>query len=264
MSATHTATASSTASNTATPSQKYIAFNPASVLVLRVGSSSFNTTAFAPGSAMPVFLDEIALGGPSFGTVVNTVTVPTSGCTLGYGGKTSVVPYSWADTDGFPSLSTDGKLVLFGCYRLPIGTVLSGNSSVTKVVAIVDASGAVDTSTTTSVIAGGTFATAFDQWFAMRSVASATGASIYLFAGISFASNGLTGGINMLTGYGSGQKTPVLISGSSAGPGYDGFRCLGIFNGQLYGTDNNYDSTVQGLFTVGSGLPSVSDSIVCA
>jgi hypothetical protein len=83
-------------------------FNAASVAVLRVGVGG---TALVNGTAAAVFVDEYS---PSTGTLVQSVALSTSLCTLTVGWST----YSWWDAEGLPSLSGDGTLITVGCYKV--------------------------------------------------------------------------------------------------------------------------------------------------
>jgi hypothetical protein len=86
-------------------------FNPATVVILRVGAGS---TALANGTATAVFVDEYDPVGLQ---VVQSIALSTSLCTLAVGWSTS----SWWDAEGLPSLSGDGTLITVGCYKVRPG-----------------------------------------------------------------------------------------------------------------------------------------------
>jgi len=72
----------------------------------------------------------------------------------------------------------------------------------------------------------------------------------------------------MLQGGVTNQATAVLIGGgASSTPGYDDYRCVGVFGGNLYGTDGNFDAALQGFFKflpASPALPTVSSrTCVC-
>ena len=256
-----------TPSQTGTPSNPSTAlFAPSSVVVLRVGSPAFSAVTTAPGLMLPVYLDEVAMAGGNAGSVINTVALPIGTCMLSKGGRTAAVPYTFGDVDGLPSLSGDGKVIIFGCYALAAGAALSAGrgvttAPVTKVVAMVDSAGTVDVSTSTQYVSGGTYNTG-SNWFSLTCATTQTaGLGVYLAAGVSFTTHNLTGGYNLLPTRVAGSNlasSVVLVGGASGQPGYDDSRCAGIYNGVLYGTDGSYDSKFQGFWAANQGLPTVS------
>ena len=142
-----TPSSTSTASPSGTPSSspKANIFQPDSVLVVRVGNSTYAAGTIANGVSLPVFIDEYSPWAP--GGVYSTLALPAL-CTLATGLKPTVSPYIWHDTSGFPSLANDQSVIALPCWRLPFGTTITDTTAVIKTVMLVRADGSFDASTT--------------------------------------------------------------------------------------------------------------------
>ena len=56
-------------------------------------------------------------------------------------------------------------------------------------------------------------------------------------------------------------QSGTLITGSSSSyPGYNDARAIGVFSGQVYGTDSSADAGWAGIYTLGSGLATAASS----
>jgi hypothetical protein len=111
-------------------------------------------------------------------------------------------------------------VLVFPCYSVAAGAPVSGSSATRKVVAVVDATGAVNASTSSFSPYGGSYADA-QYTFSLRSAATLNGSDIYVSAGGGYyASKGLDSRYIHLHGGVAGQ-TPAVVSGtlSSGQPG---------------------------------------------
>ena len=140
-------TPSQTASTTATPLAN--SFQPDSVLVVRVGDSSYAAGTTADGVAMPVYLDEYSPWSTTPGSAYSSVALPST-CSLATGQKPTGSPAIWFDTTGFPSLAVDGSVAALHCFRVTYGTAIADSTAVLKTILVVRADGTIDASTTTS------------------------------------------------------------------------------------------------------------------
>ena len=144
---TQSPTTSQTSSQTAsvTGSRHAEVFQPDSVLVVRVGNSTYAAGTIANGVSLPVFIDEYSPWAP--GGAYSTLALPAF-CALATGLKPTVSPYIWHDTSGFPSLANDQSVIALPCWRLPFGTTITDTTAVIKTVMLVRADGSFDASTT--------------------------------------------------------------------------------------------------------------------
>jgi predicted extracellular nuclease len=190
------------------------------VVVVRVGDGS----SLLNGASAPAFLDEYTQAG----ALVRTVPMPTS--TTGANRRLTMSGSS--TTEGALALSADGQYLTLAGYDTGPGTAsVNGTTStaVNRVVARVDASGTVDSSTVISdTFSGGS----------VRGAATDDGSR--------FWATGASGGVRLVSLGGAGSTTQI----NSAGP--MNLRAVGIANGQLYVTTG---SAPTGLYAVGSGLP---------
>lgn len=195
-------------------------FGNGNLVVVRIGSG---TTTLTAGPAQRVYLDEYTV----CGQLVRSIPLPD---TVIGANKRLTLPISTSDySEGYISRSADGQYLALGGYDATSGTAAvtaTTSSSVNRVVAVIDAAGNVNTTTT------------FSNRFSAVAIRSAivNGSNIWTTGGsggIVYAATGSTGTSNTLVATSTG-------------------RCFGIYDGQLYAT-----STATGLrlAKVGTGLP---------
>ena len=132
--------------------------------------------------------------------------------------------------------STDGHTLSLVGYAADAGTGNpANNASAPAVVALVGASGTVDTSTVVP-------SASFNTLNALRSAVSADGGAFW----VSGSGATPTGGVWYVQ-YGT-ARTGAQLSPTNV-------RTVGIFGGQLYGTGETASGGAPELFTVGSGVP---------
>ena len=222
------------------------------LLVVRLGDATHNAVTATAGAAQPVYLDEYAPG-PTSAALVQSIALSVTQCTLGGGAAGSY--NDWAK-EGFPSISGNGLLVSFGCYRVGLGTVIGTSNSVVKSLAFVNVAGTVDTSTSSTKPYFSTTIGSSGK-IALHAVATQDGTTFY---------QGMGPGYTCSPCFGSYQWVPYGTSSvnylvhSSGQPGYNDGRFVGVFNGQVYGTDSSSDSGYNGVFSIGSGLPAATVS----
>jgi hypothetical protein len=124
---------------------------PSRVLtVVRVGDATRSAATATAGTALPVYIDILALNGTRLGTRPLTTRGSTAcgqACTLS-AGKLGSTSTSWFwDTEGLPSTSVDGRFVVLPCHTSPVGAPASLMLEDDKTIAILSrATMAVDTS----------------------------------------------------------------------------------------------------------------------
>ncbi|MGZ5966456.1 MAG: hypothetical protein ACXWP4_02225 [Polyangiales bacterium] len=144
--------------------------------------------------------------------LLGTLPLPTTGSDAGTAHAFTLggaQPY-----EGVLTRSRDGHFVTLVGYDAPVGTAdvsTSAGTTIQRVVARIDSSGTIDTSTTT---------TSFNK--PVQSVVSVDGTQYWIGSG-----NGATGGIRYLTHGSSGAATTLTTIGA---------RTLTIFGDVLYGT----------------------------
>ena len=210
---------------------------PCNFMVVRVGTgnSALNYMSTA------AFIEERRLGD---GSLVNTIPLP-----IAASGANKPLTLSGAlPVEGTLRRSVDGRYLTMSGFAWAPGRVAVGttpSSTVNRVVARIDANHAVDTTTL--------FATAFSGSGASfandRTVVSVDG-SAFWSAGAGVSNSG---GLWYIP-FGTSSATQIL--GQSGNPP-DAVRTCDIFDGQLYAA-NNLDP-FQGIFTVGTGLPTTQD-----
>lgn len=199
------------------------AFSSGSVVVYRVGTGSGplqNT-----GNA--VFLDEYS----ATGSLIQSIALPTAAS----GANLPLVASGTATSEGFMSLSADGRYLLLTGYgsTLPAGGSLSATSgtAVPRVIGRVDGAGTVDTSTALTDYAGGNNP---------RSAASSDGIDLWATGG--------TGGVRSTAFDGdAATDTSVQLNTDTLN-----LRQINVFDGQLYVSSA---SGALRLGAVGTGLP---------
>jgi hypothetical protein len=198
---------------------------PLTVSVARVGDGS----APLDPNATKVFIESRKIDGTLVGTPI-PMPIAASGSNL---------PFTAAGTniaEGTLSRSTDHHFLTMAGYGSVPGTLDPANNSGPRIVARINALGAIDTST---VMSAGAFVTQ-----SIRTATSVDGTSFWvggLGANDSFGQP--TGGIWYIS---RGTTGGTQLSGSP-------IRVLGIFGGQLFGTGEA--SLRLEVFRAGSGLP---------
>ncbi len=198
------------------------------VMVVRVGDGS---AALSSASA-PVFVEEW----PFSGAETRTIALPIAASGTNQ-------PFSLAGTgtsEGALSLSADGHFVTLGGYATAPGiAAVAGTTgtAVNRLVARIDATGNVDTSTT--------LGTAAFSSNAIRGATSTDGTSIWA------TGNGSAGGGGAWhVGFGAPASAAQIDNGPA------NMRCTGIFGAQLFGSSGS--GAFVNVFTIGSGLPTTS------
>jgi hypothetical protein len=198
-------------------------FTSGNIVLLKVGDGSTTLSS----SAFPVSLMEC---NPNISpSSVQTVSVPTSAS----GSNNRLTQSGTATSEGNLSLSGDGRYLLFGGYDAATGTAnVSSAGTWNRVVARVDVSGAVNTSTSlTGAYTNNSF----------RSVCSSNGSDLWLAGN----SSSTTGGIRYYT-YGASGSAGIPITTNT------NIRNVEIFKGQLYASSGS--SGITQVNTVGTGL----------
>jgi len=198
-------------------------FGNGNIVIVRIGEGALPMTA---GAAQPVFLDEYN----PCGELVRSIALPVT--VNGSNRRLTLSPLATDYTEGFISLSEDGQYLALAGYDAATGTAAvatSTSATVNRIVAVIDPSGIVNTST------------AFSNRFNTVAVRGAVtnGSGVWVTGG--------NGGI-VYAALGSTGTSNTLITTSTG-------RCLAVYDGQLYAS-----STATGLrmARVGTGLPATS------
>jgi hypothetical protein len=196
------------------------AFTAGNLVVYRIGDGS----AALGGTATAVFLDEITTSGE----LVQTIALPTvdSGTT-----QKRLTASGSATSEGLLTRSVDGACLLLTGYDAALATASVANTasaSVNRVVGVVTANGALDTTTALS-----DFSTGNNP----RSAASTNCSDIWVGGG--------AGGVRYAT---AGATTSTQISTTLTN-----IRQVSIASGQLYASTSSGSAIRLG--TVGTGLP---------
>jgi hypothetical protein len=193
-------------------------FTPGDIVIYRVGAG----TNVLANSGNPVFLDEYDLSGD----LIQSIPISTN----------SFCAQGTASTEGLLTLSQDGRyLILTGYDTNTVATSVTLSTGTTagavpRVIARVDASGSVDTSTIlTNFASGGS----------PRGGASTDGTSLW--------GSGGAGGIQAVT-FGATSVTPL-------DPDLTNVRGVNIYSNQVYGSAQ---SGAFRIFTSGPGLPTTT------
>jgi hypothetical protein len=200
------------------------------------------TGTIAAGAAAPVLLVEIDI---NTGAIVQTIPLPT----VTAGNVHTLTVRGSATSVAHMRRSVDGRYLTCIGYDAPVGTAavnMTSASTNPRIVARVDASGSVDTSTALTDAFSGQVSPAFSA--DPRSAVSTDGNDLWLS---SSGGLGSSGGVRYTT-FGSTTSTQVSPSPSNT-------RNIDIFNNQLYVTaDSLSGGTFIGVMTVGTGLPTSS------
>jgi predicted extracellular nuclease len=197
-----------------------VGFSPGNVVVARVGSGD----AALSSAAAPVFLDEYTPAG----VLVQSVPLPTATA----GANRRLTMSGSASSEGALTQSQDGRYLTLAGYDADAGTAAVASlttASVSRVVARVDGSGGVDTSTAVSDAFSGNN---------VRGAATDDGSKFWVA--------GANGGLRLVPLGGSGTTTQI----NSAAP--TNLRAVTAAGGQLYVSTG---SGTTGVYTVGSNLP---------
>jgi len=204
-------------------------FTTGNVVVVRVGTGA----AVLSSAATAVFLDEYTPAG----ALVQTIPLPT----VASGANRPFTNSGSANSEGFLTLSADGQYLVQAGYGALPGTasvVGTASASTPRIVARIDLSGVVDTST------------ALADAYSGNNIRSATSDDGTRFWTGGTASSG--GGVRFAT---FGGTTTTQLSTTLTNT-----RVVGIANGQLY--VSSASGAFQGVSTVGTGLPTTSGQTI--
>jgi Putative Ig domain len=206
-------------------------FTAGNLVVHRVGSGAGALAA----TGNPVFLDEYTTAG----ALVQTIAMPTTTV----GANRRIISVGTATSEGWLTRSANLNCLLLTGYDAAIPTAglgASASATVNRVVAVVDASGAIDSTTALSDYATGANP---------RSAASADCNGIWVGGGAGFVRYATKGTV--------GVSTQLNNAAGAA----DNVRQVQVRNGQLYA------STAAGtarLYTIGNGLPTTAGQLATA
>ena len=192
---------------------------PTDFAVVRVNDGVSTLSA----AAVSVFIERRSI---STGAVLGTTPLPTAAS----GSNTTFSLSGSGVAEGALSRSPNGKLLALLGYQSAAGTANVQNVTAPRVVAVMDAASAVDTTTTLSTV---------------FSTTSPRGAVI---DGTNIWVSGGTGGIYRTT-RGSTTSQSNIVATPTGG------RNLAIFGGQLYASTG---SAPTGIYQIGTGLPLVA------
>jgi len=196
---------------------------PGNITVLRVGDNSGTRTS----SATKCFLDVY----DAAGNLIAKFPLPDVPAT-------EITLSGTATDEGLLTLSADNQYLVCGGYRAAPGVAnvsTSTSAAVPRVVARIDMTGSIDTTTTLGTAFSGA---------SIRSVASTDG--------LQFHATGSAGGVQYAT-FGASSATQI-----NSAPPLDP-RVADIFAGQLYVSAAS--GSFQGIATVGSGVPTTSGQV---
>ncbi len=199
-------------------------FTAGDLVVLQVGATGSATTLTSKGTAS--FLREFS----TTGTVGQTLALPTTASGL----NNPLTVSGTAASEGALSLSGDGHYLVAAGYNVAVGATTQTGSTV----GLVDASGNIDTSTTTTLLTGNN----------TRAAASIDGSHVWVTgpAGLVYIADGASGGTNIATTVNlrTVQVTPASVSPS----GLD----------QLFGSSNNATKPAPGVVQFATNLPTAT------
>ena len=184
-----------------------VLFSSSSVAVLRAGSGAESTT---PGTALPVYFDEVAV---SSGSVVQSVLY--NGAAFGGAGLNCSLPAPGAsgstwlyDADGIPTASLNG--ISWPCYSSGVGSMVDMNSAKTFVMVGSDMSSPTAWAVTTHV---GVRSTGLSG---LRQIITLDGANYYIV--------GNAADYNGLRLWSNGASASSAISGAGVSSGQPGYN----------------------------------------
>ncbi len=226
---------------------------PGSLAVVRVGATG--VTAPLTSAAAPVFIDHF--GATTLGQAAPSLTWALPTTTTGAQRRLTISGSQVAE--GGLQLSSNGQYLVLGGYDASVGTAagtgagLLNNAGTPRVVARIDSSGAIDTST---VYGNGEFSGGAGT--GLRGVYSADGSSFYGVGNGTGTLPATSGGIRRVA-FGtvtSAGFPSTLISPGASGTGTANVRRAIAFNGQLFASTNS--SPFTGVNSVGTGVPVTS------
>jgi hypothetical protein len=204
-------------------------FTPGNLVIYRVGDGHQQSD---KGMSNAIFLDEYNTDG----TLVQSIAVPATG-------SNQMTASMTATSEGFISLSTDGKYLMFTGYRAPIDIAKIADSDAATYARVV---GSIDLSGNVLTRALGSLTFSKNN---IRSAASTNGSDVWVSG--SAGGSGL-GGVFYLSFGGTGV-TQLSTTFTTA-------RQLEIFDGQLYASSTK--TSYCGVSTVGTGLPMTTGQTV--
>jgi hypothetical protein len=205
------------------------AFTPGNVVVVRVGdgTSSLNN------AAQPVFLDEYSL---TTGQLVQSVALSTTAS----GSNRPFTISGSATSEGALTLSPNRQFLSLAGYDATVGTAsVSSATGIDRVIALVNSSGTVNT--TTGISAGSAYTTNN-----FRGAVTKDGTGFWC-AGAGSSNSGGT----WYVPFGSITASPIQVTTSQPNT-----RTINIFNNQLY--TSSASGTFYGIAEIGIGTPTVN------
>jgi Ca2+-binding RTX toxin-like protein len=202
------------------------AFTPGNIVVTRMGDGSPSGTGATVGNKF--FLDEYTRAG----VLVQTIALTD----LAAAGPQGGIFGSFSGGDGLLTLSTDGRYLLLAGYGSPANSQTVSGSTVSRVVAVIDSDGLINTSTRLGDFADGGIP---------NSVVSTDGRNLWL--------GGSTGGVRYTT---IGSSTSTQLSTDVLN-----VRSVGIFDNQLY--MSSATGSIR-LGSVGTGTPTTAGQTITA
>ena len=209
-----------------------------SVVVVRVGDDATNTGNAAVGSALPVYLDYYDTRDGALWQSLPLPKSPSSSsasraaCTLSYGdvSTTGAGRTSWFwDTEGLPSNSDDGQLLVLPCHNVRVG---AGSSSTSGTLSEAHSLAVLRPNGTIEVIPFAGFGGHRGSATGLRQAATLDGSGFWL-AGAASSNYG----IRYLARGGAASDVPVKVHGAqtysdaSFQPGTRDVRGIGIGDG---------------------------------
>jgi autotransporter-associated beta strand protein len=210
----------------------FAGYTAGDLVVLQVGLDGNSSALASTGTA--VQLDEFTAGGSEVAGA--TVDLPT---VAGQGGVNNqpITISGTAGSEGELNLSANKQFLVVGGYDVGVGAVTQGNSTV----ALINASGAVDSSTTTTLLATNN----------TRGATSDDGSSVWVGGpeGLVFIPTGTSlGGDKVISGSKGNLRDVVIAPASTSPTGSD----------QLFVSSNKAGEPNPGVAIVGTGLPTTT------
>lgn len=196
---------------------------PGNLVVVRVGDGA----AALSNAAQPVFLDEFTTAG----TFVQTIAMPT----VANGANLPITNSGTATSEGFVTLSTDGRYLVTVGYGTTVGTASVASTTSTaapRVISRISLDGTIDTSTAIDTLFSGNN---------IRSAATDDGTQFWAAggnSGVVYTTLGALGGTSLNT------VAPTNL------------RLVNVSGGQLYCTSGS--GSTRGVISVGTGLPTTA------
>jgi trimeric autotransporter adhesin len=199
------------------------AFTPGNIVVYRVGTGS----GAVASTATAVFVDEYTQAG----VLVQSVALPTTTV----GAQHALTSSGTSSAEGMMTRSNDGRYLILPGYDAAIGTAIATSAS-NRVIARIDSTAAIDTSTFETGTAGN-----------IRGATSTNGTTIWYGA----SNNGYRS-----TTFGSSLASTSLNSTLTNG------RTINVFSGQLYCGASTGTNTFRGVSAIGTGTPTTTGQTI--